>query len=667
MQRSFQKNHNTTDLFQQSDSFDVGLTLDSNYDEELERRIQQSHIMTSNESNRLQLERIIGNSGLYPFSVQFDPANNNMIRIFGSLISIEDMFDITKRQHLLRGHDMNISALAVSKSGNFYATGQEGTKYFKGFSAPIFLWNKRGKRLLTFRGITIRVNIIQFSIDERFLCATGEDSLMIIWKLDTAEIVYSYRSQSPISVISWIDSSSKDCYNLAYGFGSNLFSASLSFDPVRVSWKMKVEKFALPPSAAIIRTYLCMSISKDNNYIILGTSAGEMLVFRRDTMIFRAAIPVCTNGVHAIVVENNTGVVLCGGGDGVIRKYLGADTSWKLDNETFFEGSIISLSLSTDGKEFLAATTTGSIYRCLVDDFRSILISSTHQSQLNSLSVSIDSSSYIATGSISGELRIYDANDYASLAKLKNSNFGSVCCLKIYKNEMLISGWEDGFIRCHDLLTLNRQIWILPNAHRGAVTTIDVHSSQGLQYMVSGGSDGIVRVWKLSNCQLICQYNEHKKSIKKILIDCKASNVVHSISLDGTIVSYDLKINRKIAFHMVPDGMLSDVTQHCDGECELLTCDTHGKVLKWDIDYQDPSVITIEHQSLNTCSVSPSGRYFAFGGDDQLLKVYDNSKNCVIGVGIGHTGTMSDIKWSSDEKRLITINTDSCLCIWKFS
>lgn len=59
----------------------------------------------------------------------------------------------------------------------------------------------------------------------------------------------------------------------------------------------------------------------------VGTSAGEMMVFRRDTCVFRACIPCCTNGLQDLVTLEDDSV-LCGGGDGAFLKLTGRDMSW---------------------------------------------------------------------------------------------------------------------------------------------------------------------------------------------------------------------------------------------------------------------------------------------------------------------------------------------------
>jgi WD40 repeat protein len=163
------------------------------------------------------------------------------------------------------------------------------------------------------------------------------------------------------------------------------------------------------------------------------------------------------------------------------------------------------------------------------------------------------------TGSNNGELRVWDLVDYACQALLRLPKSGAVNAVNIVRGQggdCVISGWEDGFIRCHDLASLNRQLWFIANAHRGGVTSLDYQLSDSSQYVISGGVDGAVRfdqpsqsdslliwsrVWKMSTRELVLQHNEHKKAIAKVKADLKTLSFVHSIGLDGTVLTFDLK------------------------------------------------------------------------------------------------------------------------------
>lgn len=83
----------------------------------------------------------------------------------------------------------------------------------------------------------------------------------------------------------------------------------------------------MPPSGGLQRTFACVDLSRDGVYVFVGTSGGEMMVFRRDTLVFRACVPVCTNGLNDLVTLRDDSI-LCGGGDGSFLRLTGRDMAW---------------------------------------------------------------------------------------------------------------------------------------------------------------------------------------------------------------------------------------------------------------------------------------------------------------------------------------------------
>ncbi len=79
------------------------------------------------ESQLLELEHSIGYNGKYQSTVHYHPHDkDNVIYNIGGLLVIENIQD-KHQQQFLRGHDMEISAISISNSGNLIATGQLGT------------------------------------------------------------------------------------------------------------------------------------------------------------------------------------------------------------------------------------------------------------------------------------------------------------------------------------------------------------------------------------------------------------------------------------------------------------------------------------------------------------------------------------------------------------
>ena len=67
---------------------------------------------------------------------------------------------------------------------------------------------------------------------------------------------------------------------------------NLTYDPMRMQWSLKTRAYTVPPTGGLVRNFHCVDISNDRVFVYVGTSSGEVMVYRRDTVVFRACIPV---------------------------------------------------------------------------------------------------------------------------------------------------------------------------------------------------------------------------------------------------------------------------------------------------------------------------------------------------------------------------------------
>ncbi len=78
----------------------------------------------ASEISLLELEHCIGVRGMRPNSCLMHPATDNIyITCLGSHVVVNDVYD-PHNQKFLRGHDADVTALDVSPSGRFVASGQ---------------------------------------------------------------------------------------------------------------------------------------------------------------------------------------------------------------------------------------------------------------------------------------------------------------------------------------------------------------------------------------------------------------------------------------------------------------------------------------------------------------------------------------------------------------
>ena len=638
----------------------------------LERRDHQQE----DSRQPLALDRVIGFNPT-PQGLLAHPLEAHLfVKSMGALVSVESLEDC-RLQRLLRAHDMPVTALAVSPAGSLIASGQEGSQHVKGFAAPVFVWHLiSGRRVAVLKGLTGRANAVVFSPDERFVLACDENCLLLIWDLASSEVICGHRSPSPVTVVTWVDYAmvNRDpVYRLAVGAGSSLHLASLAFQRARMQWLLELAPFAMPPSAGMVRAFRSIAACADNDCVFVGTSGGEVLTFKLSARIFRSCSQVCKNGATSLLSLAPESL-LVGGGDGSLIILGGGEFDLRRRVEARVEGGVVSLSLCANGIEALVGTAAGRYYRCLLT---TLACSEVGVSPLDGVSAACAASadpseSVFVSASESGELRLWDLTDYGCLAAVKLPRCGrihAVSCADVEDRSLVVVASEDGSVRCFDRFSLTRQLWSIPEAHKRGTLCLALSTAEGAQFMVTGGGDGIVRVWLLRNRELIVQFSEHRREIVAVLVDDVHPNIIHSAAGDGVVVSFDLRTGRRLISHSIVGGSaLRCMAQRRDSEHELLVTDARGRVFALDIDQRDP-VATMQEASgsqVHCTAISPSGAFLAIGGARGLAVVHVKS-GAVVCEGEGHSGVVSTVLWTPDGSKIITGGSDACICIWHFN
>jgi WD40 repeat protein len=635
------------------------------------------------ESGNLELEHVIGFKGSHLHTLAAHPVQGKHIfRAVGSILVRSDVND-PHEQRIFWGHDYAISALAVSSDGSLVATGQKGSQQRKGFPATIILWDvEQGRQRYKLEGITQGVLHVAFSPDSAIVSGSGSDGLFYMWDVGTGELLYAQRCAGNISLMLWGQvhlEGRRPQYDLFLSWGAEVMPYRVSFDPVRRQWGLAGEPMGMPSSGIRHRSHNCCVIQrprqKDAEYLLCGNDVGDMVVFRLSpSNVYRGSVPVCGAGLLSMVIDPQSGAVLCGGGDGIIRKLSGAETVWMVEQEQSFDGGIVSMSLMAGESEALIGTSAGSVYRLLLSDLsKHQKLESSHTSAISTVTTG-PRSDIFATSSEQGVTRIWDLSDYTVIAEARprQKAAGARTSSWIEDGNLIAVGYQDGFVRCFRAET-GEEVWSIPNAHRGEVTSLAIHVATDdapTAYFVSGADDGCVRVWSLHTRELMMQFAEHQKAVVTVLVDVLQDHIVHSIGLDGAIFSYDLRRERRRTAHLIGNGSFTAAAQRLDSEQEIITGDGYGRLHFWDCDVQTPvlSVSDPSHSAITCTSLSPSGAFLAVCGSDTLIKILHihSSGLKTVACGRGHSQTVRSVAWTRDEKQLISAGDDSSICVWNF-
>jgi WD40 repeat protein len=211
------------------------------------------------------------------------------------------------------------------------------------------------------------------------------------------------------------------------------------------------------------------------------------------------------------------------------------------------------------------------------------------------------------------------------------------------------------------------ELWNLPSAHRGAVNCITATD----KLLVTGGADGVTRVWLASNHAFVTQLNSHAmKPVVGVRIDCRQPHLLHSAGLDRSVTIFDLKTEGRIVTHQLREGSnMTGLTQRSDSEQESITSTSDGRLCFWDVDVQPHPVATIQDESrvkINSIALGPGGRYLAAALEDTTVKVFDIQSLTLVATLSAHSGPVTSVAWSPDQRQLVSVGSDCTICVWNF-
>lgn len=358
-------------------------------------------------------------------------------------------------------------------------------------------------------------------------------------------------------------------------------------------------------------------------------------------------------------------------------------------------GSILSITRSGDGNWLLAGTSEGNVY--LIDAQTLALqrnsnpahpdapLLASHTRPVTCIAFG-DSSETFVTGSSNGSLRKWELSHYCVEFHVSVRSRGHHAadelrpeCARI-RAGLLVTGWNDGAIRCH-AESSGSSLWEIPGAHRGSVSRVTLTAL----YLVSGGTDGAVRVWSDdASHALVGNFDEHRSIVTGLCVDVAQPNIVYSCSEDKTLVTLDLAQARRVHCHVVKDTSLTGLVQSPVGEMERLTCDAAGCIKWWDSDVSDQPLSMLvtwnpqdrkEDRRVTHISISPPNETCSGGeylltttvtGDIQVWDVRQPEHSRLLSQGSAHSEEVCQAEWSPDGKQVISVGRDSCICVWNF-
>eukprot|EP00753_Platysulcus_tardus_P015042 PLAT4737.1.p1 GENE.PLAT4737.1~~PLAT4737.1.p1 ORF type:complete len:649 (+),score=293.22 PLAT4737.1:63-1949(+) len=606
----------------------------------------------------MELEYVIGFSGR-PGTLLFLPGSLcTVVYAVGSSVVISQLEK--ERQSFLRGHDSEVCALATSADGSLVASGQQACRSRKSDEAAVIVWDVEGERqMYQLFGLMERVVALSFSPDGRLLL--GADSrILYVWDLRSGETVVTYKTAAPTLSICWLGmlgDERRPTYVFASGSNAGVKMFKLEWDLRALSYALTDATFRLP-SRGLVRAHQVCLPDASGAYLLTGTDGGDACVFDIASKRYCTSVPLASLGVTALAVAGGTMYAACG--DGSVLRLAGVEAEWEVVASIALSGEVSSLSASPDGSLLIAGTSYGRIYQLDPSEMAVLGERHSHTASIAAISFAPNSSSSFASIDVDGCLSLWSLEDYSRRCRVREAADGTAVLLSGDASAAVLSGWSDGFLRAYDSVS-GDSLWSVPTAHRGPVTSLAATDAAYL----SGGQDGAIRMWAKSTRVLLAQWTEHRKAIVSLCADVSREAWVHSTSADKSVVTYDLKRERRFACKLGHAAALTCAAQRPDSENELLTADLGGEIVEWDPELPESlrSFRPCPRVAIASIAVSPSGRFLAVASADGCLQLFAIADFTLLGRLRPSSSALTAVAWSPDEKQMVAAAQDGSLSV----
>uniref|UniRef100_A0A8C7SWI7 Cilia- and flagella-associated protein 52 n=1 Tax=Oncorhynchus mykiss TaxID=8022 RepID=A0A8C7SWI7_ONCMY len=510
------------------------------------------------------------------------------------------------KQEFLHGHTNNVSCVTVSKSGRYIASGQVTFMGFKKRAIHARLQLHKAK-----------VEGLAFSPNDKYLVSLGgqDDGSIVVWNLESKEAICG----SPASA-----HSAGHCLTIEYTNHSDNIFISAGNGTMHV-WELDLPNRKIRPTECqtgqLKRIVNCIEIPDDNLFFYCGTTSGDILkVNLKARLLNTVPLVFLVQGVNTLKVLKS-GDILVGSGD--VLNVVFCHSSSNPHRKVQLEGGLTSIAVRGEGDKFFAGTEAAQIYRLGYTDFKEELIATSHNSAVKDVAFPFGSSELFATCS-QDDIRVWHAETSKELLRISVPNMTCNALNFMIDGHSIISGRQEPL----------------------GVLFVLVPVSGLLQ----------VRVWEiLQGChRLIETMKEHKATITSIKIKSNDKECV-TTSSDVACIIWDLV--RFVRNQMVlANTLFSSVCYHPE-EYEIITSGTDRKIGYWEV-YDGSAIRELEGSlsgAINGMHISQDGQHLVTGGDEKL----------VTHVGVGHSGSITSVKISTNNRSMVSASVDGAVLRWR--
>lgn len=599
----------------------------------------------------LKLLSTIGFSGQVQAGLVAHPDGRHIIYPLGSILVVM-VKGKPQTQRFLSGHTSEITAVAVSRSGHYIASGQSSPIDQE---STIILWDFDNlTKIVEWTMHKDSVKCLTFSVSDKYLASLGGDDRIVIWDVANHHGFNGNRATigSTGAAHAICFSNTDDSRFVSAGENNLRF---WTIDEAKTNFTAENAKLD-----QVKRIITCIQMDDHDQFVYCGTTTGDVLKVANSSMRLISTGPkkMLGEGIASLEVAP-WGDVVVGSGCGIVAVLDSKDL--KVLTSCTLSGRVTSTSMvSRTNDEILCGTSESDIVAISTDTFRPAVLSKGHSSAISDVFFPEKSSNLFATCS-SGGFHVWNSRTYQELLRVALSRSECNCICVPADGKIILTGWSDGRIRGYAPQS-GKELWVINEAHLNGVTAISALGST----FITGGMTGDICVWQLGtkSRQLLKTLKEHHSMVTEIKFSHDGSEFV-SASHDGSVILWDSnRLTSRQRF--MGQAFFNGADIHQDTGI-LITVSSDKRIIFWDS--FNANVIRELEASINaqpnSVDISPDGKLFVTGGDEKLVKVWDFQTGELLYIGKGHCGNIKKAIFSPDQSIIVSVGAEGGIYIWK--
>jgi WD40 repeat protein len=480
---------------------------------------------------------------------------------------------------------------------------------------------------------------LTFTPDGKYLISAGNDKVVRIWNVSTAQTVRTLRGQ------------------ISFGQDGEIYALALS-----------------PDGKWLAIGGLLSGTSEEKMAIRLyDFESGEIVNLLKGH----------TNIIQSLAFSANGNFLISGSADQTAIIW-NLETKEKLQTLSGHTGNITAVAFTSDSKRVVTASSDQTMRFWQVDDGELLKILKGHEEQITAVVIS---SKYIASASLDKTIRLWNAKNGSFIKTFARLDDGVSSLALSSDGNYLVSGGATTPVHCHVWSISKFKHVARYKGHNNQVSAIAI-SPNGEQVASVGGNKYAIELWNLTDAKHIATLGGNRSDIWSVGFSSEHNAIGWGKKLDYKNINqrgaleYSITLPKFTAEATI--GIPRKISNSKNKKNDWNFVQAQDKWSDWSL-YRRPggkygyfSILDINKNNITQSSIkrgmtngyrhlaysfTPNGNQIISAGANGVITAYDlNGKK--LGNYIGHTGNVWAIAISADGRFLVSGGEDGTVRLW---